>query len=252
MSRDLLTVICPAYNEAGTIRTTVGMVMDYAPQLPVDLEVLMIDDKSTDNTRELMQSLCDKYDKVRMIANETNLGVGSSVVKAYNYIDDASWATVIPGDNEFVFDSIQNYLAVRDQYDVILGWCQNLMIRSLSRRLASAAYAQVVNQVYGYSYKYHNGMKMYRVGAFKGIEVEARGYAFFAELLAKAILRNPELRVGEVPFIARGRSAGVSKAFRPTSMARAVYEVYRGHKSVSRYREDVIQRMAIRAGEADE
>jgi glycosyltransferase involved in cell wall biosynthesis len=225
------------------------MVLDVAPTLPVAVEVLMVDDGSTDNTRAFMQQLCDKYEACRMIANQRNVGVGRSVLNAYDYLEPNSWAMVIPGDNEFVFDSITNYLAVREQYDVILGYCQNLMIRSLSRRIASAAYAHVVNLVYGYSYRYHNGMKMYRVRALRGLAVEANGYAFFAELLAKALLRDPTLRVGEVPFIARGRSSGVSKAFRPLAMVRAIYEVYRGSKSVSRYREEVIGKMSVRAGE---
>ena len=80
---------------------------------------------------------------------------------------------------------------------------------------------------------------MYRVEAFKGIEVVSGGHAFVAELLAKAQLRRPDLRIGEVPFFARGRASGSSKAMRPSSIFRAVREVWLGARSVARYRDEV-------------
>ena len=115
------------------------------------------------------------------------------------------------------------------------------IIRPLTRRLASASFAAVVNALYGYQFKYLNGLKLYRLEAFQGIEVHSQGHAFNAELLAKAILRNPALRIGEAPFVARGRATGNSKAIRPGSIIRAVSDVLRGHQSVLRFRERVIR-----------
>jgi glycosyltransferase involved in cell wall biosynthesis len=244
---DLLTVIVPAYNEEATIETTIRFAQDVARELPIKVEFVMINDGSTDRTLELMRSLAREFPNMHLVDNGMNIGLGRSVLKAINTLPDHSWACIIPGDNEFFFDSITNHLAIRKDYDVILGYCQNLIVRSLSRRLASAAYAEVVNWVYGYSYRYHNGMKMFRASAFKGIEVEARGYAYFAELLAKAILRDPALRVGEAPFVARGRAKGVSKAFRPRAIALAALEVYRGSKSVDRYRVVTVRENSTRA-----
>ncbi len=83
-------------------------------------------------------------------------------------------------------------------------------------------------------------MKMYRVEVFKGLEVVSKGHAFNAELIAKAILRAPDMRIGEVPFVTRGRAEGVSKAFSIRSAAKAAYEVMSGHKSVADYRDETI------------
>lgn len=245
--QDLLTVIVPAFNEEASIVTTIEMLQDVIPDLCIRAEILMIDDGSKDRTRTLIEDLCQRYPNCRMTVNPRNIGLGTSVVNAINELPEPSWATIMPADNEFFFSSIQNHLSVRNECDVILGYCQNLMVRSLSRRIASALYAHVVNLVYGYSYRYHNGMKLFRISALKGIQVQARGYAYFAELLAKALLRKPTLRVGEVPFIARGRAKGVSKAFRPTAVLRAILEVYRGHRSVNVYRLEVIKEHARRS-----
>ena len=110
----------------------------------------------------------------------------------------------------------------------------------MSRRVASTAFMRVVSALYGFRHQYLNGMKMYRVGALSGLEVKSGGHAFNAELLSKAILRDPKLRIGEVPFVWRGRSAGHSKAFRPRSILLAMKEVWVGRREVDRYREQVL------------
>ena len=61
-----------------------------------------------------------------------------------------------------------------------------------------------------------------------------------AELLAKAQLRRPELRITEAPFISRGRSVGNSHAIRPRSVLRAVHETYKGSQDVERYRDEMV------------
>ncbi|MFC1574884.1 hypothetical protein ACFL3Z_02270, partial [Gemmatimonadota bacterium] len=132
------------------------------------------------------------------------------------------------------------YMAVRDRYDVILGYLQNPVIRPMRRRLASQLFTFVTQVLYGFNYQYLNGMKMYRAWAFQGIEITSGGHAFVAELLAKAILRSPRLRIGEVPFAARGRSSGSSRAVRPLSVLRAVRDVWAGKLSVNAYRKQVI------------
>jgi hypothetical protein len=82
---------------------------------------------------------------------------------------------------------------------------------------------------------------LFRAGTFSDIEVESSGHAFNAELLAKAILKNPHLRVGEAPFVAKGRPFGASKAIRPKAIARAACEVGLGWRSVSCFRQQVVR-----------
>ena len=190
-----------------------------------------------------MEELCAEHpERCGMIVNETNQGLGRTVMSTYDRIPDGSWIHVTPGDNEFDFAaSIPNFMVVRDQYDVILGYLHNRVIRTLGRRLASHLFSKVVATIYGFPYRYLNGFKMYRVEAFRGIDVESKGHAFVAELLAKALLRKRDLRIGEAPFIGRGRAAGQSKAIRPRAILQAVWEVYKGARSVGRYRDVAIR-----------
>jgi glycosyltransferase involved in cell wall biosynthesis len=239
--RETLYAIVPCLNEESGITATVDGILQHAATLPVEVRVLMIDDGSSDTTRDRMQELCERDERCSMLVNETNLGMGRSVLRAYAEIPDRSWVVGLPGDNELVFESIDNFLDVRDRHDLVLGYLQNPVIRTFNRRLASWAFTKVVSTLYGFPWRYLNGMKMYRIEVFRGLEVVSGGHAFMAEMVAKAQLRRPELRIGEVPFAARGRARGSSKAVRPGSVLRAVADTWRGARSVARYREQVVR-----------
>lgn len=232
----------PCLNEEHAVRATAETVFREAAGLPVNVEVLFIDDGSTDDTREVMEAICAEHPECHIMVNEQNLGLGRSVLKAYERIDGDSWATVLPGDNELIFGSIRNFLEIRQGYDIILGYLKNPVIRPLPRRLASDAFTMVSNVLYGFSFRYFNGMKLYRVRCFQGINVVSNGHAFNPELLAKAVLRDPHLRIGEAPFMTKGRQHGYTKAFTPGSMSEAVWDMLRGHRSVADFRQKVIAR----------
>lgn len=238
---ELLTVIIPCLNEEENVGATANSVFDLAPELPVDVEILFVDDGSTDDTLEVMEAIAADRPECRIMVNRENLGLGRSAMKAYERIDEDSWATILPGDNEFIFESIWNFLDVRDRYDLIVGYLNNPVIRPMFRRLASKTFTQLINLLYGFSYSHLNGMKMYRVRCFKGLDIISSGHAFNAELIAKALLRDPTIRVGQVPYFAKGRTHGETKALKPASVLQTIKEVYLGKKSVREFRERVIK-----------
>ena len=237
-----LTVLIPCLNEEAGIQKTVASVLRIAAELPMDVTIMMIDDASTDGTRQRMTELCERDPRCQTIVNPRRLGVGRSILNAFEVIRPRSWVCGMPGDNEFRFDSIWNHMAVRQDYDLILGYYANPVIRTFGRRMVSYAFNKTVSTMYGFPYRCLNGMKLFRVECFKGLDVVSSGHAFNAELLAKAILRDPNLRIGEAPFVARGRARGTSRAIAPMSVFKAIREVYAGRKAVSEYRTEIIRR----------
>ena len=238
-----LCVLVPCLNEEGLVRRTVKEVLHHADRISVQVEVVVIDDGSTDATRAVMQELCEEDSRCRLLAHDVNRGLGRCVTEAYETIDDDSWVTVFPGDSEFVFaESIDNLLAARHGHDVVLGYLYNPVVRKLSRRIASTGFLKLTKTLYGFRWRSLNGMKLYRASAFKGIHVESGGHAYVAELLAKAQLRRPDLRIAEAPYISRGRAIGDSHAIKPMAVIRAIRETYKGAKDVGQYREKMVRR----------
>jgi glycosyltransferase involved in cell wall biosynthesis len=68
-----LSVVMPCFNERGTIETVVKAVLES----PYTAELLIVDDGSTDGTREILETL--DYERVRVIFQPRNQGKGAAV-----------------------------------------------------------------------------------------------------------------------------------------------------------------------------
>jgi glycosyltransferase involved in cell wall biosynthesis len=74
----LLSVVVPVYNEASTIAAVLDAVRA-APIDGIDLEVVVVDDASTDGTRELLQEGFGRDDRVRVLFHDRNRGKGAAL-----------------------------------------------------------------------------------------------------------------------------------------------------------------------------
>lgn len=240
MSSERLVVVVPCYNEEENIEATVEDIFRGAAQADLEVVALLIDDGSKDATREKIEALCARDPRCHSLIHPKNLGIGRSILDGVAWCLPDDWVTVQPGDNEFIFSSIISFLEDRHEYDLILGYFQNPIVRPISRRLASAVFTELVNFTYGFSFQYLNGAYLFRARVFQDLEVASSGHAFAPELIAKALLREPLLRVGERPFAARGRAVGQSKAFRPAAIARAIRDFAVGFRSANQYRQQVV------------
>ncbi|VVB84051.1 Glycosyltransferase AglI [uncultured archaeon] len=67
-----VSFIVPAYNEGDTIKDTIEHIFDI--DYPNIIQVIVVNDCSTDNTKEIVENLQKKYSKLILINNEKNLG----------------------------------------------------------------------------------------------------------------------------------------------------------------------------------
>jgi abequosyltransferase len=66
-----LSVAIPTYNGAGTIRETLDSII---PQLQENVDIVISDNASTDNTAEIVREYQSKYSNIRYFRNEDNVG----------------------------------------------------------------------------------------------------------------------------------------------------------------------------------
>jgi glycosyltransferase involved in cell wall biosynthesis len=113
-------VVVPAYNEEKLI----GRVLETMPAY-VD-KIVVVDDKSTDKTAEIVRNAADKSDgRIVLIQHDENQGVGGAIVSGYKWARDnqVSVTAVMAGDAQMDPDDLPNLLdpVVTGQVDYAKG-----------------------------------------------------------------------------------------------------------------------------------
>ena len=91
-----LSVVMPVYNESKTIREIVRRVLD----VPIEKELLIVDDGSTDGTRDILREL-DGKDGVRVFLQPVNQGKGAAVSVGFQH---AEGDVVVVQDADLEYD----------------------------------------------------------------------------------------------------------------------------------------------------
>ena len=73
------SIIIPAYNESGRIRPTLDEVLRYSRQQSWDVEIIVVDDGSRDDTPSIVQEYGERHPQIRLVDNPENHGKGFSV-----------------------------------------------------------------------------------------------------------------------------------------------------------------------------
>ncbi|EGQ9809187.1 glycosyltransferase family 2 protein [Vibrio parahaemolyticus] len=74
-NEDVVSIIMPTYNSEQTVVESIQSVLS---QTYKNWELIIVDDRSTDNTWQVIQTYADKYDNIRVFQNKENLGAGAS------------------------------------------------------------------------------------------------------------------------------------------------------------------------------
>lgn len=129
----LVSVIIPAWNAEATLAETLGSA---AAQTHRNLEILIVDDGSTDSTAEIAKEFCDFDDRARLISQE-NCGVASARNRA---IDEARGEFIAPLDADDLWHppKIERQLETfaRGPREVGLVYCWYRLIDACGRVIA--------------------------------------------------------------------------------------------------------------------
>jgi glycosyltransferase involved in cell wall biosynthesis len=220
-SRRSLSIIIPAYNESENILATLENVTRALETLPLDHEILVIDDGSRDPTAAIVERAHGRWPAVRLLKNDRNMGFGWSYRRG---VETAALAHIVMvhGDNAWGWSTLRDLFARTGDADIIIGYTRDMLkSRTWTRTLVSKTFTLLVNVITRRGLTYYNGLQIHQAPVLKSLTIHSRGYGFQAEVLVKA-LRLTRTYI-QVPMDLIEREKGESKAFR----ARNFVDVYR-------------------------
>lgn len=224
----LLSVVIPVYNERDWIEELVRRVV----AVPIPKEVLIVDDCSTDGTRDILRGL-DGHDGIRVFWQPHNQGKGAALRAGFRH---ASGDVVLVQDADLEYDPaeyprlIQPILDNRadvvygsrfigDSHRVLYYWhyVANRMLTTLSNMFTNLNLTDM-----------ETCYKVFRREVLKDIRLRSDRFGFEPEITAKvARRRNPPWRIYEVPISYSGRTYEEGKKIGLRDAFNALYCIIR-------------------------
>jgi dolichol-phosphate hexosyltransferase len=199
-----VTIVMPAYNERARIERAIQSVLD--ADLP-PYELLVVDDGSTDGTRELLRN-GSWPDHVRVLFHERNRGKGVALRTA---VADARgrYTTILDADLEYLASDIPELIEPLQKGDAVAVFgtrgFQSHSAYSFWYVVGNHAVSLAANLIYNsWISDIMTGHKAIETKLFRSLDLRERGFAVEAEITARLLRRG--VRIYEVPVVYRARS----------------------------------------------
>lgn len=203
-----LSIVIPAYNEAGRLPHTLARIYDRMKNFHEDFEVFVANDGSTDETSVTVKMLAETHSQLRLLDYPVNRGRGevckNAVVEAegdYILITDADGST----DEKFIMPFVE-YLDAHSDVDIIVGSrdIEGAIIHTPQpplRIFLNKVFLLMARVLFGWPmHDRVNGFKMGRRRALLDIYRFQTENSFFAEAELIYIADHRSWRVIELPI----------------------------------------------------
>jgi glycosyltransferase involved in cell wall biosynthesis len=218
-----LSVVMPVYNERATLREVVVKVLS----VPLEIELICVDDGSKDGSREILAELQTQYPQIRAVLQPRNMGKGAALRRG---IQEATGDYVIIQDADLEYDPAQYPLMieplVQGKADVVFGsrflgggphrvlyfWHSvgNRLLTLLSNCLTNINLSDM-----------ETCYKVFRREVIQSIPIEENRFGFEPEITVKVARRH--LRIYEVGISYWGRTYEEGKKIGWKDGVRAFY-----------------------------
>jgi glycosyltransferase involved in cell wall biosynthesis len=195
-----VSVIMPAYDEANYIAEGITSMKSQFEAIRKDYEIIVVDDGSTDATREIAEELTDG--RVRVVSYKRNQGKGHALREGLLGAT-GQFVFLIDSDAEIVPQELWAYIRALESADIVIGSKRHPLstVRTpIVRKILSLGFNVLERLLTGIRVSdTQAGLKAARSAALYGILplLSVKRYAFDAELLTVASLLN--LRIKELP-----------------------------------------------------
>jgi glycosyltransferase involved in cell wall biosynthesis len=202
-----ISIFLPVFNEEDNLILLHQRISDSVDRLKRSVEIIYVDDGSTDNSLKILKDIASRDKRVKIIALRRNYGQTAAISAG---IDASSGKILIPMDADLQNDpkDIGKLLQkLEEGYDVVSGWRKNRKDKLLTRKIPSQIANKLISWISGvYLHDYGCTLKAYRREVLENVKLYGEMHRFipiYASWMGA--------KVTEVPVTHHPRKHGKSK-----------------------------------------
>lgn len=205
INENYISIIIPAYNEEKRIIHTIMKVKDYCEKNFNKYEIIIVDDGSTDNTKEALFHIFKDDNTIKFITYEKNRGKGYAVKKGA-FISEGNFTLITDADLSTPIEEVEKlFMYINKGYDIVIGSralkdSEILIKQPWWRRFMGRVFNKLVRIIINLDYlDTQCGFKLFKGGIAKSLFNKAKinRFAFDVEVLYLA--KRNDYSVIEVP-----------------------------------------------------
>lgn len=202
-----LSIIVPVYNEG----TTLKIILVKLSKLPVNKEIIIVDDGSTDSSKTILAELSGTIG-FKLITMPKNLGKGSAIREALPSVT-GNIVVIQDADLEYDPDDLMALLTCFDAPQTQVVYGSRILGQTQRGRfdyyLGGLFLCRVTNLIYGSRLTdMTTCYKMMRREVLQKLDLKCRGFEFCAEVTAKLLKQNCTIHEIPIHYTPRTRREG--------------------------------------------
>jgi glycosyltransferase involved in cell wall biosynthesis len=206
-----LSVVVPCFNEGGNIARVVVQAAEVGRQHALELEIIVVDDGSRDDTAQVLSSLKQVVPELQTVTHPHNRGYGAAVRSGFDRAR-MDYVFLTDGDGQFDLEELPVAIRLLNDHDLVVGYRAQRR-DGWWRRFCGRSWTVLLNWVLSLRVRDANcAFKLLPQSLLCSGDFRSEGALISAELVAAA--RRLELRIGEcaVSHYPRriGRQSGAS------------------------------------------
>lgn len=218
-----LAIVLPCRNEAANVERVVAEALRHGASVASRVEIIVVNDASTDETGAKADALAASDDRVRVVHHRVNQGYGGALRSGFA-ATTASTVFYTDGDGQFDLEELRQVPRLLHTPTTVLAAYRLKRQDPALRRLMGWVWTRVVNLAFGlHSRDVDCAFKAFPGDFLRSLPLESRGALISAELLARSKAAGLEIVTTGVRHLPR--KAGRPTGAHPRVILRALREL---------------------------